>query len=67
MSGTAFKIYSVIPGKGQLISECLLGVIDFPKNQRKFDKFLPYNIRSDQINKIEALSYDNDGSFTRSR
>ena len=27
--------------KGQLISECLLGVIDFPKNQRKFDKFLP--------------------------
>jgi hypothetical protein len=21
--------------KGQLISECLLGVIDFPKNQRK--------------------------------
>ena len=35
MSGTAFKIYSVIPGKGQLISECLLGVIDFSKNQQK--------------------------------
>ena len=28
--------------KGQLISECLLGVIDFPKkNNEKFDKFLP--------------------------
>ena len=28
--------------KGQLISECLLGVIDFPKkNIKKFDKFLP--------------------------
>ena len=24
-----------IGGKGQLISECLLGVIDFPKNQRE--------------------------------
>ena len=27
--------------KGQLISECLLGVIDFPKNHEKFDKYLP--------------------------
>ena len=28
--------------KGQLISECLLDVLNFPKNQRKkFDKFLP--------------------------
>ena len=28
--------------KGQLISECLLGVIDFPKkSNEKFDKFLP--------------------------
>ena len=27
--------------KGQLISECLLGVIDFPKNNKKNNKFLP--------------------------
>ena len=30
---------SLMDPKGQLISECLLSVIDFPKNQ--FDKFLP--------------------------
>ena len=30
---------SMMDPKGQLISECLLSVIDFPKNQ--FDKFLP--------------------------
>ena len=33
------RIYYLIDqestSKGQLISECLLGVIDFPKNQRK--------------------------------
>ena len=28
--------------KGQLISECLFGVLNYPKNQQKFDKFLPY-------------------------
>ena len=27
--------------KGHLASECLLGVIDFPKTNKKFDKFLP--------------------------
>ena len=27
--------------KGQLISECLLGAIDFPKTNKKIDKFLP--------------------------
>ena len=33
--------WPIVDTKGQLISECLLGGIDFPKNQRKFDKFLP--------------------------
>ena len=28
------KLENIVP-KGQLISECLLGVIDFPKNQQK--------------------------------
>ena len=45
--------------KGQLISECLLSVIDFPKKQQKFDKFLPQNLKSGQINKVKAVSYDN--------
>ena len=27
--------------KGQLISECLFGVISFQKTNKKFDKFLP--------------------------
>ena len=27
--------------KGQLISECLFDVLDFPKTNEKFDKFLP--------------------------
>ena len=36
--------------KGQLISECLLGVIDFPKKtNEKFDKFLPKTLKSGQI------------------
>ena len=29
------KVVQKLVAKGQLISECLLGVIDFPKNQRK--------------------------------
>ena len=35
-----FKIFMAII-KGQLISECLLGVINFPKTNEKFDKFMP--------------------------
>jgi hypothetical protein len=27
--------------KGQLISECLFGILNFPKNQKNIDKFLP--------------------------
>ena len=38
--------------KGQLISECLFDVLNFPKT------FLPQNLKSGQINKIKALSYD---------
>ena len=44
--------------KGQLISECLLGVTDFPKTNEKFDKFLPYNIKSGHINKFKTPSYN---------
>ena len=43
--------------KGQLASECLLGVIDFPKTNKKFDKFLPQKLKSGQINKVKPLSY----------
>ena len=43
--------------KGQLISECLFGVIDFPKNNEKFEKFLPQNLKSGEINKVKALHY----------
>ena len=39
--------------KGQLASECLLGVIDFPKTNKKFDKFLPKNPNLNH--KIKAL------------
>ena len=43
--------------KGQLISEYLFDVLNFQKKQkRKFDKFLPKNLRRCQINKIKALS-----------
>ena len=52
--------FKIKPSKGQLISECLFDVLNFPKNQRKkFDKFLPQNLKSGQMNKIKALSYDN--------
>ena len=40
--------------KGQLFSECLFDILNFPKNQQKFDKFLPWNIKSDENNKIKA-------------
>ena len=33
--GWVFSSYSEVPNKGQLISESVLGVIDFPKKQRK--------------------------------
>ena len=35
--------------KGQLISECLFDVFNFPKTNETFDKFLPYNLKSGQI------------------
>ncbi len=45
--------------KGQIISDCLFDVLNFPKTTtKKVDKFLPLNLKSGQINKIEALSYD---------
>ena len=40
-SRSAWPIDTFVNTKGQLISECLLGVIDFPKSNEKFDKFLP--------------------------
>ena len=43
--------------KGQLISECPLDVLNFPKNQRK--DFCPkQNLKRGEINKIKALPYD---------
>ena len=45
--------------KGQLISECLFDNLKFSKKKpAKFDKFLPYNIKSGKINKIKAPSYN---------
>ena len=43
--------------KGQLTSECLLGVIDFPKTNKKFDKFLPQKLKkwSNQQSKATFL------------
>ena len=35
--------------KGQLISECLLGGTNFPKNNERFDKLLPQNLKSGQM------------------
>ena len=32
--------------------------LNFPKNNKKFDKFLPYKLKSGQINKAKALSYN---------
>ena len=44
--------------KGQLISECPFDVLNFPKKTtKKFDKFLPKNLKSGLINTIKALSY----------
>ena len=58
----SMAMVNVIHVKGQLISECLLGVIDFSENQRKIDKFLHsadvLSVESGQINKVKALSYD---------
>ena len=48
----SMAMVNVIHVKGQLISECLLGVIDIPKNNLKFDK-------SGQINKVKAPFYNN--------
>ena len=45
--------------KGVLISECLAGVIDFPKTNEKFDRFLHKNLKSGQINKVKAPSFKN--------
>ena len=42
----------LLPDKGQLISECRLGVIDFPKKQRKFW----------QISAIESKKWSNQQS-----
>ena len=44
--------------KGQLISECLFDNLKFSKNNEKFERCLPYNIKSGQINKIKATSYN---------
>ena len=47
-----------VHAKGQLISECLFGVLNFPKTNEKFDKFLPKKLKSGQINKLKAFSYN---------
>ena len=44
-----YKRYFIWLPKGQLISECLFDVLNFPKTNEKFDKFLPWNLKSGQI------------------
>jgi hypothetical protein len=41
--------------KGQLFSECLFDILNFPKNQRKFDKFLPQESKKSSNHKIKAF------------
>ena len=42
--------------KGHWISEWLFGAFNFPKKEtKKFDEFLPKNLKSGQIKKIKAL------------
>ena len=39
----------IIWAKGQLISECIFDVLNLPKKtNKKFDKFLPKNLKSGQ-------------------
>ena len=42
------------PTKGQLISECLFDILNFPKNQQKIDKSLPQEY---QTTKVKVLSF----------
>ena len=42
--------------KGQLISECPFIVLNLPKNNIFFYKFLPKNLKRGQINRIKTLS-----------
>ena len=52
-----YKVCIIVYLKGQLISECLWVSKSFQKTTEKFDKFLPKNLKSGQINKVKALSY----------
>ena len=45
--------------KGQLISDCLLGVMDFPKNQQNILQISALESKKWSINKVKALSYNN--------
>ena len=48
-------VFATAQYKGQLISECLFDFFKiFPKNNEKFDKFLPKNLKSGQIIKIKV-------------
>ena len=49
--------------RGQLISECLFHFLNFPKTNEKFDKFLPQNLKSSQINKVKSLSYNSNNTI----
>ena len=50
-------VYHMTKPKGQLISECLFDFLNFPKNHRKFDKFLPKNMKGVEIIKIKTMPY----------
>jgi hypothetical protein len=46
-------------GKGQLISECLFDVLNFPKKTtQQFDRFLPKNLKSGQIIRLRHIVFD---------
>ena len=42
--------------KDQLISECLFDFLNFPKNNKEFDK--SQNLKGGQINKVKTLPYN---------
>ena len=52
-TGKYTRQWTVDTTKGQLISECLFDILNFPKNQRKIWKIsaLEYKKRSNQLNK----------------
>ena len=52
-------LINIVPIKGQLISKCPFAVIVSTKiPTKKFDNFCPRVLKSDEIKKIKAVSYN---------